>query len=122
MYGEDNEWPNMIEESGRLVCDPFGRNALYHDEKVKPTGPKRSFERMAFAAEVTGFFDGQDSAGGVDTRSLQNGPSRVRHDPDRWLDSLTGAIGRASAQPCVRIRNRSLGSLKRTLRGKLSLT
>lgn len=102
MYGEDNEWAHRLKKvGGAFVIHPDG--ALYHDEKSKPWPKPVILERMAFAAEVTGFFDGQETAStwlrGARKRSL----SRALH-PDRWLDTLTGSMWQGERAAMRRVR------------------
>ena len=103
MYGEDNEWAHRLKKAGgRFVVHPDG--ALYHDEKPQPWPKPVILERMAFAAEVTGFFDGQDTAEAWVRGARRRAVARALH-PDRWLDTLTGAIWQGERAALRRVRN-----------------
>jgi hypothetical protein len=86
---------------GAFVIHPAG--ALYHDEKPKPWPKPVILERMAFAAEVTGFFDGHATAEDWAQGARRRAVSRALH-PDRWLDTLTGAMWQGERAAMRRVR------------------
>ena len=102
MYGEDNEWAHRLKKAGgRFWIHPEG--SLFHDEKPKPWPKPTVLERMAFAAEVTAFFEGTATASEWRRSAFRRVAARALH-PHRWLDVLTGSmwLGERSAMRRVR--------------------
>lgn len=102
MYGEDNEWAHRLRKAGgKFMIHPDG--ALFHDEKPKPWPKQTILERMAFAAEVTGFFDGKTSARDWARASWRRSVVRALH-PDRWVDVLSGNMWRGERAAWRRVK------------------
>lgn len=102
MYGEDNEWAHRFRRlGGRFWIHPEA--SLYHDEKVRPWPKTTVLERMAYAEEVRGFFEGTLSAEQWSNLRWSRSVRRATH-PDRWLDVVTGAMWRAERQALRRMK------------------
>lgn len=101
MYGEDNEWAHRLRRAGgSFWIHPDA--SLYHDEKVKPWPKATILERMAYADEVTRFFEGEDTAEVWRKAATGRAIGRALHR-SRWADSLMGTMWKGERAAARRV-------------------